>query len=167
MAHHSPAEIDWLELLFFGAQLSRLMLEPPRRMHKPGMRRIHETESGVVGRAGKWQHDGCQWGSSVGKDRHARRLRHARNAFIIRREIDPHQTLPFDARIGSAANLAEIHHLALPQRGDLDAGAAHVEAPAVIATGNDVTVELAVVQGDAAMGANVAQSKDLSIAVPT
>src|SRR5262249_560135 len=57
MTHHSPAEIDWLELFFFGAQLSRLMLEPPGGMHKPGMRRIHETESGVVGRAGEWQRD--------------------------------------------------------------------------------------------------------------
>src|SRR5262249_1707838 len=113
--HHSPAEIDWLELLFFGAQLSRLMLEPPRRMHKPGMRRIHETESGVVGRAGKWQHDGRQRRSIVREDRHARRLPHPRNALMMRPEMHPHQTLPFDARIGSAANVAEIHHLALPQ----------------------------------------------------
>src|SRR5260221_4244808 len=114
MAHHSPAEFDWLELLLFRAQLSRLMLEPPRRMHKAGMRRIHETESGVVGRAGEWQHDRRQRRSIVGKDRHARRLRRARSGFIRRREIDPHQTLPLDAPIGSATNLSEIHYLGLP-----------------------------------------------------
>src|SRR5262249_27781796 len=90
--------------------------------------------------------------SMLGENRHAGRLRNARRGFIPRRKIDPHQTLPFDARIVPAANLAEIHLLTFPQRGDLDAGAAHIETPAMIAAGNGVTVESAVMQGDAAMG---------------
>src|SRR5262249_59057591 len=79
-------------------------------------------------------------------------------------EIDPYQALPFDARIGAAADLAEIDFLAFAQRGNLDARAAHVEAPAVIAACDGLAVEPAVMQRDAAVRADVAQREDPSIA---
>src|SRR4029078_9769418 len=37
MAHHAPAELDRLELLFLWAQLRGLVLEPPRGMDEAGM----------------------------------------------------------------------------------------------------------------------------------
>src|SRR5215472_18345030 len=86
---------------------------------------------------------------------------------VSRREIDPYQALPFDARIGAAADLAEIDFLAFAQRGNLDAGAAHVEAPAVVAARDGLAVEPAVMQRDAAVGADVAQREDPSIAPAT
>src|SRR5262249_58512945 len=62
------------------------------------------------------------------------------------------------------ADLAEIDFLAFAQRGNLDAGAAHVEAPAVVAARDGLAVEPAVMQRDAAVGADVAQREDPSIA---
>src|SRR5262249_62127829 len=67
-------------------------------------------------------------------------------------------------RIGAATDLAEIDFLAFAQRGNLDAGAAHVEAPAVVAARDGLAVEPAVMQRDAAVGADVAQREDPSIA---
>src|SRR5262249_21886910 len=151
------------EVLFLGAQFRGLMLEPPRRVHEPGMRRIHETECGVVGRAGKWQHDRRRRRSLVGKDRHARWPSRG-GRFIRCWEVDPYEALPLDAGVGAAANLAEIHLLAFAQRGNFDAGAIHVEAPAVIAAPDRVAVEAAVVQRDAPVRADVAQRKDPSVA---
>src|SRR5262249_12979273 len=81
--------------------------------------------------------------------------------------IDPDRALPFDARIGAAADLAEIDFLSLAQRGNLDAGAAHVEAPAVVAARDGLAVEPAVMKRDAAVGADVAQRKNPSIAPAT
>src|SRR5215831_185221 len=162
MAHHAPAELDRLELLLFGAQLSRLMLEPPRRVHEAGVGRVHQTESGVVGRAGERQHDRRHRRGRIGKDRHAGRLSWY-GRFVRGREVDPHQALSLDAGIGAAANLAEIHLLAIPQRGNLDAGAAHVEPPAVIAARDRLTVEAAIMQRDAAVRADVAQRKDAPV----
>src|SRR3989442_13945547 len=113
-------------------------------MHKTGMGRIHETERGVIGRAGKWQHDRSRRRSLVGKNRHARRLRRRARGFVRRWEIDPYQALPFDARIGAAAALAGIDFLSLAPRGNLTAGADHVEAPTVVAARDGLAVEPAV-----------------------
>ena len=155
MADHAPAELDRLELLLLRAQRGRLLLEPPRGVHEGGMGRVHQAERGVIGRAGERLHDGSQWSGVVGECRHSRRLAGAR--LICPREIDPDQALPLDARIGAAADLGEVHLLALAQRRNLDAGAGHVEAPAVIAARDGVAVEVAVMQRDAAVRAVVAQ----------
>src|SRR5262249_52056371 len=112
MPNHPPAEFDRLEVLFLWPQFRGLMLEPPRRVHEPSMRRIHETECGVIGRAGKWLHDRCRRRSLVGKDRHARWPSRG-GRFIRCWEVDPYEALPLDAGVGAATNLAKIHLLAV------------------------------------------------------
>src|SRR6476660_1064336 len=79
-------------------------------------------------------------------------------------EINPHQALPLHARIGAATDLGEVDLLALAQRWNLDAAAAQVEAPTMVAAGDGVAVEAAVMQRDAAVGTDVVQRKDASIA---
>src|SRR5262249_41009105 len=122
---------------------------------------------GVIGRAGEWQHDRSRGRSLVGKDRHARRVRRRARSLVRGWEIDPYQALPFDARISAAADLAEVDFLAFAPRGNLDAGAAYVEAPAVIAACDGLAVEPAIMQRDAAVGADVPQRKNPSIAPAT
>src|SRR5262249_52318719 len=80
---------------------------------------------------------------------------------------DQYDALPCDGRIGAAADLAEIDFLSLAQRGNLDAAAAHVEAPAVVAARDGVAVKPAVMQRDAAVGADVAQRENPSVAPAT
>ncbi len=164
MAHHPPAQLDRLELLFLRPQLGGLVLEPPRRMHERGMGRIHETEGGVVGRAGERQHDGRRRHLCIGEHRHARRLRRLGDRLAGPREVDPDEALALDARIGAAADLGEIDDLALAQRWDLHAGAALIETPAVIAAGDGLAVEAAVVQRDAPVRADIAQREHLAVA---
>src|SRR5262249_12438877 len=77
---------------------------------------------------------------------------------------DQYDALPCDGRIGAAADLAEIDFLSLAQRGNLDAAAAHVEAPAVVAARDGLAVEPAVMQRDAAVGADIAQRENPSVA---
>src|SRR5919204_588810 len=84
-------------------------------------------------------------------------------SLVAWREIDPHAAWPLDAGVRAAADLRQIDLLALAQRGDLDAGAGHVEAPAVIAAGDGLAVEAAVVQRDAAMRADVAQREHAAV----
>src|SRR5262249_58033120 len=98
------------------------------------------AEGGEGGWGGKGKHDRGRGRSLVGKDRHARRLRRRARGFVRGWEIDPDQALPFDARIGAAADLAKIDFLSLAQRGNLDAAAAHVEAPAVVAAPDRLAV---------------------------
>jgi hypothetical protein len=85
----------------------------------------------------------------------------ARRRLIGSREIDPDHALPLDAGIGTAADLGEVHLLAFAQRGNLHAGAVHVEAPAVVAASDGLAVEPAVMERDAAMRTDVAQREDL------
>src|SRR5262249_39683936 len=59
MTHHPPAELDRLELLFLWAQLGRLGLETPRRVHQGGGGRVHETERRRIGRGGE-RRQGCR-----------------------------------------------------------------------------------------------------------
>ena len=79
-------------------------------------------------------------------------------------EIDPHHALLLHAGIGAATDLGEVDLLALAQRGNLHAAAAAVETPAMVTAGDGVAVEATVMQRDAAMGTDVAQRKDASVA---
>src|SRR5271166_2250056 len=123
MTHHAPSELGRLELLLLRPQPGRLMLEPPRRVHEGGVRRIHQAECGVIGGAGKRQHDRCGRLGRIGKDRHPRRLRRLDRvgcAFCAP-EIDPHQALSLDAGECVGADTGEIDFLAFAQGRNFDA----------------------------------------------
>src|SRR5271165_5488373 len=128
---------------------------PPCAMDKGTVRRVHQSDNGVIDCSGEtdaFDEIGVSFGKSV-------EVRDFGRAGRIATEIDPDVALHLTRPIAADMDTARLKRLARRQRGDQRTTAPGVEAPAVIAALDLRSVEAAGAEAHAAMRTEVAQCK--------